>query len=247
MTGQQPEHCGLAPLFAGWQQTMVDSYLQGHMGAARTDGLCPPRSAAITVGDFCFFAGRPHAGLVQAAAAPILVPRTPAWHPVIEAVWGEGVAKALRYSILKEPGVFDPGWLRACAARLPAGYRLEAIGPALYAQALAQGWSADLCSQFAGPQDYQRRGVGVAALCQGRLVAGASSYTVYTGGIEIEIDTHPLHRREGLATACGAALILECLRRGLYPSWDAHDLRSAALAQKLGYHRGPAYQVYLRR
>ena len=71
-----------------------------------------------------------------------------------------------------------------------------------------------------------------------------SSYCVYAGGIEVEIDTHPAHRQRGLATACGARLILECLDRGLYLSWDAHDLRSVALAEKLGYHRGEPYPVY---
>ena len=38
----------------------------------------------------------------------------------------------------------------------------------------------------------------------------------------------------GLATACGAQLILTALDRGLYPSWDAYDRRSVALAEKLG-------------
>lgn len=71
-------------------------------------------------------------------------------------------------------------------------------------------------------------------------------YTIYPGGIEIEIDTKPDYRGRGLATACGAALILECLRRGLYPSWDAHDLRSVALAEKLGYHRDHPYPVYVK-
>ena len=94
--------------------------------------------------------------------------------------------------------------------------------------------SSDLC----------RRGVGVAALYEGVPVAGAGSYCVYRGGIEVEIDTRPDHRRRGLATACGARLILECLDRGLYPSWDAIDLRSAALAEKLGYRRGDPYPVY---
>ena len=27
-------------------------------------------------------------------------------------------------------------------------------------------------------------------------------------------------------------------------SWDAHDLRSVSLAEKLGYHRGEPYTVY---
>ena len=43
-----------------------------------------------------------------------------------------------------------------------------------------------------------------------------------------------------------AGLILACLDRGLHPGWDAHDLRSAALAQKLGYRMEGPYQVFLR-
>ena len=37
------------------------------------------------------------------------------------------------------------------------------------------------------------------------------------------------------APACGAALVLTCLARGLYPSWDAANRESVALAEKLGY------------
>ena len=57
-------------------------------------------------------------------------------------------------------------------------------------------------------------------------VAGASSYSMYTGGIEIELDTKEEHRRKGLALAVAARLILECLDRGLYPCWDAANLQS---------------------
>ena len=45
-------------------------------------------------------------------------------------------------------------------------------------------------------------------------------------------------------------LILECLERGWYPSWDAQNKESVALAEKLGYHfdyEYVAYEVYLRR
>lgn len=73
------------------------------------------------------------------------------------------------------------------------------------------------------------------------MVSGASSYTVYRDGIEIEIDTREDERRKGLALACGARLILECLACGRYPSWDAHNKGSLALAEKLGYHPDGTY------
>ena len=76
------------------------------------------------------------------------------------------------------------------------------------------------------------------------IVAGASSYSGYQGGIEIEIDTKEAYRRQGMAYACGARLILECLERGWYPSWDAQNLWSVALAQKLGYHFEHEYTAY---
>ena len=80
----------------------------------------------------------------------------------------------------------------------------------------------------------------------GRIVAGASSYTRYIEGIEIEVDTVPKERRKGLATIASAALILRCLDEGLYPSWDAQNMNSVHLAEKLGYefdHEYTAYEV----
>ena len=79
-----------------------------------------------------------------------------------------------------------------------------------------------------------------------RIVSGASSYTSYKEGIEIEVDTVPDERRKGLATIVCAALILRCLDDNLYPSWDAQNINSVHLAQKLGYefdHEYVAYEV----
>ena len=80
----------------------------------------------------------------------------------------------------------------------------------------------------------------------GRIVAGASSYTRYNEGIEIEVDTVEEERRKGLAAVASAALILRCLDEGLYPGWDAQNMNSVHLAEKLGYefdHEYTAYEV----
>jgi hypothetical protein len=237
----------IAPLFADWNETMIWSVLQGHMGYALADNEQNPTSALVGVGDLCFFAGRPDEALVSKAVSPTLVPADDAWHAVIERVWGDQVQRRLRYAIKKEPEAFKRETLQYYVDSLPEEYELRLFDESIYAQSFAESWSRDFCSCYQSCDDFLRRGLGVAILHNDMLVSGASSYSVYTGGIEIEIDTKPEYRQRGLATVCGAKLILEALNRGLYPSWDAYDLRSVVLAEKLGYHVDHPYVVYMMR
>jgi GNAT superfamily N-acetyltransferase len=223
---------------------MIWSYLQGHMGRALADDKANPRSAQIVTGDICFFAGVPNDALIEKADAPEIVPQNDAWSRAIERVLGDGVRREFRYAIKKEDDGFDHAKLTAYTRSLPEGFSLALFNEAICHMTAEESWSRDFCALFNGSADFVARGLGVAVLYRGRPVAGASSYLIYDGGIEIEIDTKPDFRRRGLATACGARLILECLRRGLYPSWDAYDLRSLALAEKLGYRLDHPYAVY---
>jgi hypothetical protein len=225
---------------------MIWSCLQGCMGYAIADNNENPTAAQIVVGDFCFFAGTPNNGLVAQAATPIIVPQNEEWAIMIESVWGNHVEKSLRYATKKEHEVFSTERLNDYESSLGEEYTLKLFDEEIYDQVIHESWSKDLCSQYANYHDYSKRGIGIAVIYQGLLVSGASSYSVYNGGIEVEIDTKPEFRQKGLATVCGAGLILECLKRGLYPSWDAHDLRSVALAEKLGYRLDHPYTVYIK-
>lgn len=235
----------VAYLFDGWAEPMILSCLQGHMGTLAVDDPEGPRAAAVTVGDFCFLAGAPSRALAAGASAAILVPRTADWHPVIEAVWGQHVRPYTRYATRKDTNRFDRAELSALA-RPPQGVTLSPIDPAAYSLLGQADWSRDLRGLFRDSADFCRRGMGIAAWHEGTIVAGASSYAIFDGGMEIEIDTHPDFRRRGLAAACGAALVLVCLERGLYPSWDAHTPISLHLAEKLGYVSAGPYPVYLK-
>lgn len=238
-----------AALFGGWQEAIVWSCVQGVMGDVFVDDPERPAAAMAQLGDFRFFAGRPDRAL--AGAAPdgfcILVPQDEAWAGCIKRVWGVEARPITRYAIRKDT-VFDRARLSAAAAVLPEGYTLRTMDEALFGQCRAAAWSRDLVSQFPDYVAYQRLGLGVVVLKDGCIVAGASTYARYADGIEIEIDTEESERRQGLAYACAARLILDCLARGLYPSWDAHNLASAALAEKLGYrldHPYPAFEIGL--
>ena len=237
-----------AALFAGWQESIVFACLEGRMGAVYADREADPAAAAALLGDFCFFSGIPSESLIRTALAhraKILVPRDREWEALLGRVCGPRAVRAERYAIRREPDVFDRERLRRAVLSLPAGYAVLPIGEDLFGRCLSLPWGRDLVSQYRDAADYVRNGLGFAVLYEGQIVAGASSYASWSGGIEIEIDTHADFRRRGLAYACGAALILACLDRGLYPSWDAANLPSVALAEKLGYHRGEPYPVFL--
>lgn len=124
------------------------------------------------------------------------------------------------------------------------GYELKLMEKQEYDACRNNVWSKDLVSQYKDFDRYQQLGLGVVVLKNGELVAGASSYSTYDNGVEIEIDTREDYRRKGLAYACGAKMILECLKRGLYPSWDAQNKWSLSLAEKLGYHFSHEYTAY---
>ncbi|MDY3619429.1 GNAT family N-acetyltransferase [Agathobaculum sp.] len=233
----------IAPLFAGWEETMVWSVLQGKMGAAYADNAQAPRAAQLCIADFCFLAGAPNGELASHLLGEfeIWIPRTEDWQSLIERQWGENAKTITRYAFDAQPA-FDQACLRAFVGQ--AAYPLQLVDEPLYRALRSQEWSRDLVSQFPDFQAYAAHGVGVAALNCGEPVCGASTYTYYDGGIEIEIDTKPEFRRKGLARACASALILECLRRGLVPSWDAANPESAHLAQTLGFGEPRAYLAY---
>lgn len=236
-------------VFEGWEDTIVLSCLSGMMGHIYGDDLVNPCAALAVLGDFCFFTGRPSPELIDFAAGlfcrgGILVPQNEGWSALIQNRWKQKLFSSTRYATRKDPCAFSRDKLERAVASLPPGYRLQWITEALFHRCLADCWSRDLVSQYQNWETFQQLGLGVVATKGGQLAAGASSYSSYPGGIEIEIDTHKDFRRQGLAYSAGAALILACLDRGWYPSWDAANRPSLALAEKLGYQFSHPYPIY---
>lgn len=247
MTEVKPaDRAQIAPLFEGMEDTMIRSCLEGRMGQAHADAL-PPACARIVLGDFAFLAGDALApgaeALIRSFTRRLLtIPREPTWGPLLLAVHGNRCRTITRIAFRKDP-VFDRGALARMAAARPEGVRLEPIGRRWYDWS-RDSWGRDFCSQFDTFEAYERDGIGFVAVRDAEVLSGASSYSVYGGGIEIEIDTREDCRRQGLASACAAKLILVCLERGLHPNWDAANPASAALAEKLGYRVSHPYTTY---
>ena len=240
------EETGLAShLFGDWKETMIYSCVQKVMGKLYVVDPKEPKSVMAVLGDFIFFAGEPCREFVMKKPEKfvIMVPQTGTWAHLIEECYKDKCRQVTRYAMKKDT-VFDKDRLTDLLAGCPEGYRLHFIDEALYEQCRKNQWSEDLVSVFESKKEYMEKGLGVVAVKDGEIAAGASSYTRYREGIEIEVDTRVDERRKHLATACCARLILECLERGLYPSWDAQNLNSVHLAEKLGYELSHEYTAY---
>ena len=236
----------VSDLFAGWKETLIYSCLQRVMGKVYVTDLDNPKSALAFVGCFGFYAGKPDRELVMNKPKDfvIMVPQSEAWEKLIEECF-PSAKKVIRYAIKKDT-LFDKEALEKQIDRLPEGYELRAIDAELYDKCLDSLVASDFVSSFDDKEHYLSMGRGVAILKHGEIVAGASSYTRYLEGIEIEVDTMEQERRKHLATVASAALIIRCLEEGLYPSWDAQNIHSVHLAEKLGYefdHEYAAYEV----
>lgn len=240
-------------IFGNWQETIIWSCLQNIMGEVYADCAENPKSGMAILGDFCFFAGQPNKELVLYRPKlckqdfMIMVPQNESWGNLIRECYGEKARPVMRYAIKKEKDIFDRCKLRAAIHSLKPEYTMKMIDKDCFELCRAEEWSKDLVSQFKDYEMYEELGKGVAVFKDCELVSSASTYARYRDGIEIEIDTKKEYRRRGLAYACGAGLILECLKCGLYPSWDAQNPGSVALAEKLGYHYDheyPAYEIW---
>ena len=227
-------------LFGGWQETMIWSCLQGVMGKVYADSPGNPVSVMALLGDFCFLAGKPDRRLVlyypKRGGFVIMVPQDEEWAKLIRECYQGCADEVVRYAVRKEPGIFEPKRLEKIAGGLPDGFVLKKMDEGLFRRCKEIEWCGDWVSQYEDYSLYREFGLGVVILKDGEPVSGASSYSGYRGGIEVQIDTREDYRRMGLASVCGAGLILESLKKGWYPSWDAQNRQSLALAEKLGYH-----------
>lgn len=243
----------ILPLFHYVSDTLIRSCTEGYMGNAWADDDICPSCAQVIVGDFCYFGGDAHHPEAKELVRHIpesyqktslfMIPENSEWGHLIEEEYPERFEKLVRYAMKSNPD-FHRYELFSIASTLPEGYVMSKINSSLYEQILKEDWCRDFCGNFENVNHFLKNGLGVVIRHDGQIVAGASSYTIYTGGIEIEVATHKDYRRQGLATICSAQLILECLKRKLIPYWDAANLISVKTARRLGYQLNYSYDTY---
>lgn len=226
---------------------------EGRMGRVWIPELSNPSFCLILLGDFAYLFGICPRGeqamelkeqLYKQCRQGFITPSDVRWEEWLEETFAGECRRLSRYAMRKDRNHFSEAVLMEFVKTLPSGMRILKMDKRLYHLAMKEEWSRDFCSNFETPEDFLRDGLGFAALDGHYLVSGCSAYGISQGMIQMKVATRKEYKSQGLALACSARFILSCLEQGIYPIWDADNLPSAGLAEKLGYIFEKEYQVY---
>ena len=224
---------------------MGKSVLDGLMGEAYTDNLENPTIAYLLVRQYCFINGDSNSELAKQVLKTI--PKTckriianNSWNDIIESTYND-FEKSKRYSLKKEKDIFNKQKLKEFCENLNSEYEVKTIDERIYKLIKADDEDP---KQMKITDDYMNKGIGVCCFRDDEIVGICSSNIIYKDGIEINIRVKEGYKHKGIGTAMASKLILMCLEKGIYPSWDAANLTSLELAKKLGYNYDSEYTIY---
>ena len=225
---------------------MGKSVLQGHMGEAYTDDIKNPTFAYLLVRSYCFINGDPTTENAKFAIKTLpstckILVADEKWHSLIEDVFGDNCTKSKRYSMKKLNYSFDKEKLQNYIDILDKEYVIKEINEEIYIKIQN---TDSYVTNINMTDNYLKNGIGVCCLKDDEIVGVVTSNIIYDNGIEINIKVSEEHRRNGIATAIASKLILNCIEKNIYPSWDAANENSIKLAEKLGFVFDKPYIIY---
>ena len=243
----------LAPLFESCEDATILSAISGKNGSAYADNEDEPKVAMMVIGDYVFITGSDKDPEIKKALDILdkiyknngfnIRTLNKELDPVIEKHYRKRIYKYYRFATLRTFKYMDFKKLEEAVIKKSKDYTFSLVNKELYQKCKETEWMRDFVIGFDTYEEWEKDGLGVLILKDGEPVSGATSYSAYPGGIEIEIITREDMRNQGLAFAGAAALLLECKKRGLVASWDAAHEDSLRLAERLGYRLLYRYEI----
>jgi hypothetical protein len=222
----------------------VNSVIDSRMCSIYVDDILLPTAFMLTNGIFRVFAGDCNSSVVSKFIETmpnnsIVLPSHKGWFNKIRETKNIGTELFHRHSM--HHNKIDIENLKRISP--PDGYNLKRID-LIDAELLSQ--SPDFkyhLQNFKNAEDFVNRGLGYIAKYNSTIIGAATSALVCKKGIEINIMVLPIHRKNGVALSLGANFVSDVLSQKLIPNWDAGNLASKSLAQKLGYEFNKSYEV----
>lgn len=247
------ERDGIAAICENSHEVLVRAAAEGKMGRVFVSGVDEPKYCLIIVEGFAYLQGLPPKGaraldlratLLMECEDILITPENESWALWLEENLNCSFRKLNRYTLKAEKYEFDLNQLEHYIAAIPDGYEMRRVGSKEYHDAKDNYWSSYFVNSFDGEEHFLENGLGYVIYQGDELVSGCSAYGFSNGYLEVEVITKIGHKRKGLGIAACAAFVKECIERDIYPNWDAANMHSVELAQKLGYHFVNEYKVY---
>lgn len=224
---------------------MARTALEGYMGNVRVDNIDSPTISFVEFGNFLYIDGNPNSEIAKQALKDIkdfkVIIANENWFELIEKTFSSNLEKGSRFSIKKDTK-FDKRKLNEFINLLDKKYKIKSIDKNLYKK--IQNTNSYV-TNLKMSDNYEKYGIGYCAINEKDEIVGlVTSNAVYNKGIEINLKVDENYRRKGIATAISSKIILDCLDKNIYPSWDAANMNSVNLAEKLGYEFDSEYRIY---
>jgi GNAT superfamily N-acetyltransferase len=238
---------GLVAVFENchYDRVLIESVLEGRFGRAYADSVAGPTVARLDSGAFTVLGGNPHAPgvvpLLRLAPIAYVTPQTTEWRRTLQDELGIPMM-ALPFTVFSA-ATLDKAHLARLLGTLAPVFELKRIDKTLARQLPLDTGNSNFLENFHSVDDFLGRGIGYCILHQNRIVSAATSMAQCRRAIDIEVETVPAYRKQGLATVVGAQLVAVCLEQGVEPHWLAANTASERLALKLGYVRGERYET----
>lgn len=243
----------IAPICKNSHEVLVRAAMEGKMGRVFVPVVEEPKYCLIIVEGFAYLQGLPPKGaraldlratLLKECEEILITPENEMWAAWLEENLDCSFRKLNRYILKAESYEFDLHQLDYYISALPSEYEMREISSKEYQDAKENYWSSYFVNSFDDEEHFLANGLGYVIYKGDELVSGCSAYGFSNGYLEVEVITKIGHKRKGLGIAACARFIKECILRGIYPNWDAANMHSVELAQKLGYHFVGEYKVY---
>lgn len=228
----------------------LDSILAGQYGgniSITLDRKTEPQTVAIRQGSFIMLGGDAGSDtarflLENLPPACYIMPAPAEWISRARQIHGDRLLKANRYTC--SGAHLDLRYLVRLAVsclQLPRPERIDRPAAELIRE-------DELHHYHFGNWDsidhFLATGFGYCIREEGRVLTACTSSLVSSRGVEVSITTRPDGRRRGAAAVTAARFLIDCLETGRYPNWDAGNINSVRLAEKLGYQCTGSYDVY---
>lgn len=223
----------------------IESILEGQTGehiAIKVDDVSNPAAAQLEHGTFTVFAGIPSSSFIKKLKQPCAIQPSPVeWIDLIKATYPRHLQTFTRYSFRHDS--LNREHLQTLIEQHPFKDQMKKLDLPMATALSKDEWGRYHFMNYHGPAHFIETGIGYGVIAGSRIAAACTSALVCSTGIELNIITDPHYRRKGLATLVAAALILDCIDKGLEPHWDAANSVSRELALKLGYTAAGEYEV----